>query len=326
MPTSGCGWSTASGGLAAGRNRGAALAVGEFLAFVDADDTVTRHGFAMTMAALHESGSDLAVAAHRPTRRGHAFPVSERMQALHSTRRLHTSLDAFPDLLANTVTGAQVFRRRAYDDHGWTFPELAFPDDAVSVAAYRAASGVDVLTHVGLLRREESDRSPLTRRTTDAEGLRAFGVGVSAAAALLPDRLAAVYAAEVLAGPAEPFLDRAWRCTDGYWAALRGLVTDLRGRAADEARSRVPAYAKVLSGLVAADDRDRTRALLTGVRPTARRYATAVARVDDRPVVAVDLGPGWADCRSPTGCWPTERSTYGPRSPQCGCSTRRRSS
>ncbi len=161
---------SSAGGLATGRNRGAELVVGEFLAFVDADDAVTRHGFAMTIAALRDSGSDLAVFAYAPTRRGHAFPVSERVQALHSTRRLGASVDTFPDLLANTTSGARVFRRRAYDDRGWAFPELACPDDAHSVAAYGSASGVDVLTHVGLLRREESDRSPLTRRTTDPDG------------------------------------------------------------------------------------------------------------------------------------------------------------
>jgi CDP-glycerol glycerophosphotransferase len=283
-----------TGGLATGRSHGANLAVGEFLAFLDADDAVTRHGFSMTIRALRESGSDLAVAAYRATRRGHTFPVSERMQALHSVRRLGTSLEALPDLLANTVTGARVFRRRAYDEGGWAFPDLADPDDAQSVAAYRGASAIDVLTHVLLLRREQSDRSPLTRRTTDPEGLRAFAAGVSAASAQLPERLAAVYAAEVLAGPAEPFLDRAWRCTDEYWTALREVVTRLRTDAADEARSRVPAYRTVVSGLVAAGDRDRVRDFLTEVRPTARRHATTVTEVGGRPAVVVDFGPAWA--------------------------------
>ena len=286
---------SSAGGLATGRNRGAETVVGEFLAFVDADDAVTRHGFAMTIAALRDSGSDLAVFAYAPTRRGHAFPVSERLQALHSTRRLGASVDTFPDLLANTTSGARVFRRRAYDDRGWAFPELACPDDAHSVAAYSSASGVDVLTHVGLLRREESDRSPLTRRTTDPEGLRSFGAGVDAAAALLPDRLSAVYAAEVLAGPAEPFLDRAWRCTDEYWTTLREAVVRLRATAADESRRRVPAYRKVLTGLVTADDRERARAFLTDVRPSARRYATTVESSGDHDVVVVDFGPDWAD-------------------------------
>ena len=45
------------------------------------------------------------------------------------------------------------------------FPGLACPDDAHSVVAYGSASGVDVLTHVGLLRREESDRCV---RSTDS--------------------------------------------------------------------------------------------------------------------------------------------------------------
>jgi CDP-glycerol glycerophosphotransferase len=284
----------ARGGLADARNRGAEVAVGEYLAFVDADDAVTRHGFGMTVAALRESGSDLAVAAYRPARRGHVFPVADRVQALHSIRRLRTTVNVFPELLGNTVTGTRVFRRRAYDAGGWRFADLATCDDAHSVAAYLGASCVDVLTHVGLLRREDVDRAPLTRRPTDDKGLSAFGCGVGAAAAQLPARLAAVYAAEVLSGQAQLFLQRAWRCSDAYWSGLRDVVGELRTTAADEAVTRVPAYWKVLTGLVANDERDLTRAFLTGVRPTARRYATTMEHWGDRTVVTVDYGPDWS--------------------------------
>ncbi|WP_191907796.1 bifunctional glycosyltransferase/CDP-glycerol:glycerophosphate glycerophosphotransferase [Nocardioides cynanchi] len=284
----------AEGGLAAGRNRGAELAVGEYLAFVDADDIVTRHGFAATLAALEESGSDLAVAAYRPTRRGQVFPVAGPIAALHSVRRLHTSAAVVPDLLANTVTGARVFRRSAYVAGRWRFADLPSCDDAHSVTSYLGATGVDVLTHVGLLVRRQSDRAPLTRRTTDLDGLRALGAGARAAADLLPARLAEVYVAEVIAGPAEAFLDRAWRCPDDYWSELRDLVDDLRVRAGDEAMTRVPAYRKALVALVTADERDRARAFLTSVRPDPRRYATTVRRREGRSVVVADYGPDWS--------------------------------
>jgi CDP-glycerol glycerophosphotransferase len=284
-----------TGGLAAGRNRGAEVAVGEFLAFVDADDAVTPHGYAMAVGALRRSGSDLAVFAHRRMRRGHAFPVEERVQALHSERLLRTTLVDLPDLLADTVTGSRVFRRTAYDEHGLRFPALRCCDDAHSAAAYIAAGAVDLLPHVGLLRRAEQDRAPLTRRAADTDGLRAFWEGAEAAGALLPPGLAAVFAAEVLSGPLVPFLDRAWRCPDDYWTVLRDVIDRARTAAANEALARVPAYRKVLSGLVAADERERARALLTGVRPTPRRYATTRTRLDDRPVVVMDLGDEWAD-------------------------------
>ena len=215
----------AAGGLADGRNRGAAVAVGEFLAFVDADDAVTRHGFAMTITALRESGSDVAVAAHRPTRRGHAFPVADRVRAAaqrpsppHLGRRLPRPAGRHRDRRPG-VPPSRVRRPRLV---------LSRPREPRRRPQRRCLPA-------GLRRRHPHprraaapggarprDRSPGVRRTS--AGLRDFGAGVEAAADTLPEPLAAVYAAEVLAGSAEPFLDRAWRCPDDYWATLRDVV------------------------------------------------------------------------------------------------------
>ncbi len=283
-----------AGGLGAARNHGAAAAVGELIAFVDADDAVTPHGFALATAALRESGSDFAVTSHRPFRRGHSLPVADRVRALHSTRRLAVTLDALPDVVADTVTGSRVFRRRRYDELGLAFDEdLQACDELHSASAYRLAASFDVLPHVGLLRRADLDRTPLTRLAPDTAGLRAWWAGLDAALRALPGPVAEIAAAEAAAGPLVAFTDRAWRCPDDYWAALVDVVRHLRRRAGEEARPRVPAYQKVLIRLVADGDRDGVRRLLADVRPTARRYPTSVGALDARPAVLVDLGPGW---------------------------------
>ena len=95
----------------------------------------------MTVRALRDSGSDLAVSAYAPTRRGHAFPVSERVQALHSDPSPPRLRRHLPRSAGQHRVRRPVFRRRAYDDHGWAFPDLACPDDAHSVAAYRLGVG-----------------------------------------------------------------------------------------------------------------------------------------------------------------------------------------
>ena len=191
---------SSASGLATGRNRGAESVVGQFLAFVDADDAVTRHGFAMTIAALRASGSDLAVFAYAPTRRG--------------TRSLSPSV-----CRRCTAPAASALRRhlpRSAGQHdGVPASSAAAPTTTAAGPLPSSRAPMTPTASTPLLgvrrrrphprrtpRREESDRSPLTRRTTDPEGLRSFGAGVDAAAALLPDRLSAVYAAEVLAGPA----------------------------------------------------------------------------------------------------------------------------
>jgi len=286
-----------AGGLGAGRNRGADEAVGEFLTFLDADDLVTPHGWSLALATLRESGSDLAVTSHQPFRRGQALPADDRTRALHATRRLSTTLAAAPDVVADTVTGTQVLRRTWYDASGLRFDErLRACDDLHSVTAYRRASAFDVLPHVGLLRRVDLDRSPLTRLVPDGDGLADWSAGLEAALAELsgePAAIAETAAAEALAGALVPFTDRAWRCPDDYWASLVDVVGPLRARAGAQLRGRVPAYQKVVTRLVADGDRDGVRRLLTGVRPTARRYPTEVTAVDGRPAVVVDLGdPG----------------------------------
>ena len=272
------------GGLGAGRNLGAAAAVGELIAFVDADDAVTPHGFALATAALRESGSDLAATAHRPFRRGHSLAVADHVRALHSTRRLGTTLADFPDIVADTVTGSRVFRRRRYDELGLAFDEgLHACDDLHSATAFRQAASFDVLPHVGLLRRADLDRTPLTRLAPDTDGLRAWWGGLEAALQALPEPVAEIAAAEAIAGPLVPFSDRAWRCPDDYWTALVDVVQSLRRHTGTQARPRVPAYQKIVTRLVADGDREAVRRLLADVRPTARRYRTEIGSLDGRP-------------------------------------------
>lgn len=266
---------TTTGDLGRARDHGARAARGRYLAFVDADDAVTRHGLRFAVEALRESGASYAVAAERPQRRGQVLPATDGTRRLHDARRRLRGADRIEAALHGSATRS-VFDRAWYDAAGLAFGAGRAVDAAHAARAAYAADAIEWLPHVLALRRTDDDRGALTRASVSE-----VAADVARAVTLLGTdgpRRAAVALGHDLLG----FLPALWPADPAVWTAVRAAVVPL----ADEAAAgtavdpEVPSWAKVLHGLLVADDAAGANRFLEDVRLSARPYPVTAGAVD----------------------------------------------
>ncbi|WP_310963479.1 glycosyltransferase [Nocardioides terrisoli] len=162
-----------NGGLGAARNTGIDAARGEFLAFIDSDDVVTRDVFSVPLEGLVRSGSDFSVTGYERLGPEGTRDAGWWIREVHAQRRLGCTLEAFPQIQVNAVAWSKVYRRTFWEAAALRFPEgLVYEDQPVSSRAYARARGFDVHPEIGVRWRVREDRTSLSQQTTTAENLR----------------------------------------------------------------------------------------------------------------------------------------------------------
>jgi CDP-glycerol glycerophosphotransferase len=145
--------------LTAARNAGAQLAHGQFLAFLNATDTVPHTAYASLISSLRHTGSDFAAGAVRIVVRGRRQRPSWTT-VTHDRDRPALTLHDFPRAIQDCGVSNRVFRTDFWNDFGG-FPDLADTEPLAIVNATLRAQQFDLLQTVSCVRRTRLDLAKL---------------------------------------------------------------------------------------------------------------------------------------------------------------------
>ncbi len=135
----------ANAGVGEARRAAVAVATGQYLTFVDADDAVLGEGLRAAMEVLVETGSDVAALPYQRQEAMDVRPPAPWIRALHARPARGVTLADRPDVLVNAIACAKIFRRAFWDANELGFPTVLLGGDQIVTAqAYRDADGIDI--------------------------------------------------------------------------------------------------------------------------------------------------------------------------------------
>ena len=146
------------------RNNGIKHATGEFLAFVDGDDLVTRHAYEKMIQTLDETGSSFVGGNARRFNNSSGVRQSWVQRLPFAKNKTATHISESPELILDRMLWNKVYRRSFWDEFGFEFPPIRYEDYPVALQAHLDAVTVDCLAVPVYYWRERESGESITQQ------------------------------------------------------------------------------------------------------------------------------------------------------------------
>lgn len=212
------------------RNQGIVRATGEYLSFVDADDTLPPHALEHMMHTLEKSGSDFVTGGVLRTGPMGVTPSVMHAKAI-KTRQIGTHISRNADLFFDVSVWNKMYRKSFWDAHQLRFPEgVVWEDLQLITKAHVLAKAVDVIPEPIYYWRERGKGAlSITQSRTSIKNFRDRITALTAIDDFLrqhkPDRLVAEHQYKSLLNDLWLYVPDLGRTSAGYQAEFMDLTS-----------------------------------------------------------------------------------------------------
>ncbi|MGY2872997.1 CDP-glycerol glycerophosphotransferase (TagB/SpsB family)/glycosyltransferase involved in cell wall biosynthesis [Marmoricola sp. URHA0025 HA25] len=237
------------------RNLGIEHAQGEFVTFVDSDDTVPPGSFEHMVETLRRSGSDFCVGSVRRLRHSQYLRTTWQ-RTVHQTDRIGTTIDEFPAAMQDIICANRMFRTAFWRERVGGFRgHIAYEDHVPMLTAYVRAEKFDILSRVTYNWRLREDHTSTGQQKAQIQNLLDRIEVKEEAHELLTaeasDFVYDVWVARCLEVDFPPYAAQALDADEAYRNVLAGVYRTFCDRATERAWDLVRVYPKVRAHLVA---------------------------------------------------------------------------